>query len=270
MPEDFALITGASQGLGKYLAIECAKRNINLLLVALPRTKLDVLANFIKRKYAVKVLMREVDISEEINCIHLYENTRKMNIRISILINNAGMGGNFGFDQREVSFFSKMISLNIKTPTILCKLFLEDLKESAPSYIMNVSSLAGLFHLPQKQVYGGSKSYLIGFSLSLRRELYDKNISVSVLCPGGMNTYWRLLMEHRISGTWLSRLAVMEPSDVASIALKNMFAKKAMIFPGKINQVLLFMNSIFPSIIKDRLIRFQMKNTKARQTEVAL
>jgi uncharacterized protein len=270
MREDYALITGASQGLGKYLAIECAERNINLLLVALPRTELDVLANYIKRKYTVKVLTAEVDLSEEINCIHFYEHTRKMNIRVSILINNAGMGGNFDFDQREVSFFSKMISLNIKTPTILCKLFMEDLKESAPSYIMNVSSLAGVFHLPQKQVYGGTKSYLIGFSLSLRREVYDKNISVSVLCPGGMNTYWRLLMENRTSGTWLSRRSVMEPSDVASIAIKNMFAKKALIFPGKINQVFLFMNRIFPSIIKDRLIRLQMKNTKARLPEVAV
>jgi uncharacterized protein len=269
MHENYALITGASQGLGKFLAIECASRKINLLLVALPRTELEPLAKFIRQHYPVKVLIQELDLSEEINCYHLYDFTRQMNIRISVLINNAGMGGNTSFDQKDASYYSRLISLNIQTPTLLCKLFLDDLQTQAPSYIMNVSSLAGIFHLPGKQVYGGSKSYLIGFSLSLRRELFNKAVYVSVLCPGGMNTYWRIMQEHRISGTWISRNSVMEPSEVASIAIKKMFAKKALIFPGKFNQFFLFLNKIIPSIMKDRLIRFQMQKTRARAVEVA-
>ena len=261
MHEKYALITGASEGLGKFLAMECAARKLNLVLVSLPCTNLVNLSRLLNHRYGVEVFTVELDLSEEKNCYYLKELLAVNHIRVSVLINNAGMGGNFLFEQEEPSYYSKIIALNIVTPTLLCKLFLDDLKACSPSYIMNVSSLAGIFHLPKKQVYGGTKSYLLAFSNSLRRELKKENISVSVLCPGGMNTYWRILMENRTKGTWISRSSVMEPSDVASIALKKMFEKKALIIPGIMNHVFLFMNRIIPSIIKEKLIQLQMSKS---------
>jgi len=262
MRNQYALITGASGGLGKFLAIECARKGMNLVLVALPGSDLNHLRNFIIKSFNVTVFCIETDLSEEKNCYQLYQQVKNENISISVLINNAAIGGTFPFDEKEAGYYSKVISLNVITPTILCRLFLPDLKQAAPSYIMNVSSLAGIFHLPHKQVYGATKSYLLSFSKSLRRELKRDNISVSVLCPGGMNTYWRLTMENRMMRTWISRQSVMEPSYVAAIGIQKMMDRKELIITGFWNRCFLLWNQLFPKIIKDSLMNYQMNKWK--------
>jgi short-subunit dehydrogenase len=258
MFKNYALITGASEGLGKFLSIECAIRKMNLLLVALPGSKLEHLAQYIKNHYGVDVICHETNLAEENNCHALYHWVKEQGISISILINNAGMGGTFFFDEKSPEYYSRLISLNVISPTILCRLFLNDLKKNAPSFILNVGSLAGIFHLPQKQVYGGTKSYLLAFSKSLRKELKKENVSVSVLCPGGMNTYWRLMMQNRTTGTWIARQSIMEPSEVAAISIKKMFERKGTIVPGLWNRSFLFWNKLFPGRVRDCLMEYQM------------
>jgi len=264
----YALITGASGGLGKFLAIECARRGMNLVLVALPGSDLSNLKNYIIKTFFVHVLCIETDLSEENNCYQLYQKVKDESISISVLINNVGIGGTFPFDEKDAGYYSKVISLNVTTPTILCRLFLSDLKHNAPSFIMNVSSLAGILHLLHKQVYGATKSYLVSFSKTLRKELRRDNVSVSVLCPGGMNTYWRLTMENRMMGTWISRQSVMEPSYVAAIGIKKMIDKKELIITGFWNRCFLLWNQLFPKKIKDGLMNYQMNKWKRTESIV--
>lgn len=266
MCNKYALITGASEGLGKFLAIECAKRQMNLVLAALPGSGLRTLQKYIIKTFGVDVFCVELDLSEEKNCYQLYQQVTDEGISISVLINNAGIGGTFSFDDKDAWYYSKVIALNAVTPTILCRLFLSELKKNNPSFIMNVSSLAGIFNIPNKQVYGGTKSYLLSFSKSLRCELKNENISVSVLCPGGMNTYWRLTMENRMMGTWISRQSVMEPSDVAAVGIKKMFEGKELIIAGFWNQCFLLWNRIFPKRVKDGLLNYQMNKCKRKET----
>lgn len=266
MYNKYALITGASEGLGKFLAIECAKRKMDLVLVALPGSGLKNLRNYLIKTFGIDVLCIELDLSEERNCHQLYQHVKDEGICVSVLMNNAGIGGTYSFDDKDAWYYSKMIALNVIAPTILCRLFLADLRNNAPSFIFNVSSLAGIFHLPNKQVYGGTKSYLLGFSESLRRELKPHGISVSVLCPGGMNTYWRLLMDNRIKGTWISRHSIMEPSQVAAIAVRKMFEKKELIITGFWNRCFLFLNHLFPKKIKSSIMDYQMSNLKRKET----
>jgi len=268
MCNHYALITGASEGLGKFLAIECAKRKWNLILVALPGSGLTNFRNYIIKHYNVDVIAIEKDLSEEKSCYALYEEVKNQGITISMLINNAGMGGSFSFDEKDPWYYSKLISVNVISPTILCRLFLPDLKKNAPSFIMNVSSLAGIFHLPNKQVYGGTKSYLLVFSKCLRRELKKENVQVSVLCPGGMNTHWRLTMENRLMQTWISRQSVMEPSIVAAIGIKKMFQNKEIIIPGFWNRCFLFWNSVFPKKLKDGLMNYQTSKWKHKESPI--
>jgi short-subunit dehydrogenase len=264
MCNKYALITGASEGLGKFLAIECANRKMNLILAALPGSGLKNLQKYLIRTFDVDVQCIEVDLSEEKNCYRLYQQVKDEGICLSVLINNAGVGGTYPFDDKDAGYYSKMIALNVITPTILCRLFLGDLKNSAPSFIMNVSSLAGIFHLPNKQVYGGTKSYLLGFSESLRKELKHDNISVSVVCPGGMNTSWRLLMENRMMGTWISRQSVMEPSKVAAIAIRKMFDSRELIISGFWNRFFLFLNRLFPRNVKNGIMNYQMSKWRKK------
>lgn len=265
MYNQYALITGASEGLGKFLAVECAKRKMNLVLVALPGRELKNLQDYLIKTFDVDVLAIEADLSQEQNCHNLYRQIHNSGIPVSVVINNAGIGGSFSFDERDPAYYSKLISLNVTAPTILCRLFLPDLKRNAPSFILNVSSLAGFFHLPNKQVYGATKSYLLGFSKSLASELRSENISVSVLCPGGMNTYWRLTMENRTTGTWLGRQSVMEPSEVAATAITKMLEGKEVIITGFWNRCFLFWNQIFPKKLKDGLVQYQMSKSRRKQ-----
>ena len=234
---------------------------MNLVLVALPGSGLKNLAEFITTKYGVKIHPIEKDLWSEEVCSEVYNEVTSAGICINILINNAGIGGTFSFDERNPVYYTKVIALNVVTPTVLSRLFLEDLKASGSSFILNVSSLAGMFQLPKKQVYCATKSYLIAFSKSLRKELSSHHISVSVLCPGGMNTSWQLTMDNRTTGTWLGRQSVMHPQQVAAIAIENMLQKKEVIVPGFFNQMFLLADKIIPEKLNNYLTQYQMKKT---------
>lgn len=268
MYKPYALITGASEGLGKYISLECARRQMNLVLVALPNSNFTRLAKYLEKKYKIDVLCFELDLSDINSCHQLYKEVKEKDIIINTLINNAGMGGTFFFDEKNADYYAKLLSLNVTTPTLLCRLFLNDLKRSSPSYILNVSSLAGLFSLPKKQVYGATKSYLLSFSKSLRQELKNENVSVSVLCPGIMNTNWRLLLANRTTGTWIMRQSVMEPMKVAGIAIKSMLNKKEVTIPGFWNHFFIFLSWIIPGKIRKMMINFQIKSVLKSEAAV--
>ncbi|NTS40001.1 SDR family NAD(P)-dependent oxidoreductase [Flavisolibacter sp. BT320] len=255
----YTLITGASEGLGKFLALECARRRRNLVLSALPGSGLRKLAAYITGQYGVHVVYVEKDLSTEKSCYELVAAIREKGLAINCLVNNAGIGGSFGFDEKDVPFYHRQIGVNVVAPTILSRLLVADLRRHAPSHILNISSLAGFFALPNKQVYGATKAYLFRFSKSLRTELKQDNIHVSVLCPGGMDTRWELLLEHRMGANWLCRQSIMHPAKVAAIALDSMLQNKAVIVPGAWNRVFLLWNRIFPGWLKTHLVRYQTR-----------
>lgn len=257
----YTLITGASEGFGKALAIKCAGRNMNLILIALPGSGLDNLAGYIEKNYAVHVLFFEHNLCNKEECYRIFDEVNEKGIIVNVLINNAGMGGTHFFDERDAEYYNRQIELNVVAPTLLTHLFLNTLEHNTPSYVLNVSSLAGLFSLPQKQVYGGTKSYLICFSKSLHRELKSKNVFVSVICPGGMNTTLKLILQHRRQ-SGISRWSVMNPDKVAGIAIDGMLKRKEMIIPGFWNKVFLLLDKLIPKKLKERITERQMVKDK--------
>jgi uncharacterized protein len=262
----YTLITGASEGLGKYLALECASRKMNLVLVALPSSGLKNLSKYIEHQYDVKVFFLEADISSKEGCEEIYAAVKKQGIIINILINNAGIGGTFSFEERSIEYYNKIINLNILAPTLLCRLFFNELHGETPSFILNVSSLAGLFSLPKKQVYGASKSYLIAFSNNLKQELQNNNLHVSVLCPGGMDTSWFLTLQNHSTGTWLSRKSIMHPKEVAEIAIAKMLQGKSFIVPGVWNKLFVIFNKLIPVRLKQVLSSYHIQTSKNKIT----
>ena len=254
----YVLITGASEGFGKALALECAARGRNLVLVALPTPELYYLGIFIEKNYQVDVITIEADLSDIEECVKVYEAVIAKKIQLNILINNAGIGGTHFFEERNARDYFRQIQLNVAAPTILARLFLPMLKSNGPAHILNVSSLASFFCLPKKQVYSATKSYLLAFSRSLRKELKQSNIHVSVLCPGGMNTTPSLTLANRTC-TWLSQWSIMDPEVVAEFAMDRMFRNKEVIIPGQLNRFFLALDKMLPHIIKEKLIAIQMR-----------
>lgn len=254
----YTIITGASEGFGKALAIECAGRKMNLVLVALPGPELHYLADFIKQNYNVDVIAIESDLTREADCMRVYEQVLYLQLPVNMLINNAGLGSTMLFSEGSITFYQKQIKLNILATTMLTYLFLDILKANGPSYLLNVGSLSSYFYLPKKQVYGATKSFIYCFSKSLSREFSKNEISISVICPGNMNTNISVTQLIK-SSNWLSRKSVMNPEDVAPIAIDSLLNHKEVIIPGKINKIFLLLNRLLPSAIKIMLIEMQMK-----------
>jgi uncharacterized protein len=259
---NYCLITGASEGFGKALALECASRKMNLILVALPGPELYYLADFIERNYKVDVLAIEKDLAIEENCLMVFKEVQELHLTVNMLINNAGLGSTMLFSEGSMAFYQKQIKLNITATTLLTHLFLDMLKSNGPSYILNVGSLCSYFFLPKKQVYGATKSFLYFFSKSLRREVKKDGINVSVICPGSMNTNLSVTLLNK-STSWLSRLAVLNPEEVAPVAIDGLLKGKEVIIPGRVNKIFLLMDKLLPAYIKKMITNNQMKNIKS-------
>lgn len=258
----YTLITGASEGFGKALAIECASRKMNLILVALPGPEIYYLADFIIRNYEVDVIAIEKDLSIEENCIQVFTQVKEFNLSVNMLINNAGLGSTMLFSEGNIAFYQKQIKLNILATTLLTHLFLDMLKTHGPSYILNVGSLSSYFFLPKKQVYGATKCFIYCFSKCLRSEFKKEEISISVICPGNMNTNISVTQLLKTSN-WISRQSVMNPEEVAPIAINGLLNHREVIIPGRLNKIFLLLNKLLPSIIKKMIIGRQMKNIKS-------
>lgn len=262
MENYYALITGASQGFGKAIALELANRKINLVLIALPNSGLWGLSDFIRKQFKIDVLCLELDLSIIESCYVINDFIEDNNIKIKYLINNAGILSRGYFEDLDDQFILKQIEVNVTTPTLLTRLLLPNLKSSAPAAILNVSSMASFFALQKKQVYGATKAYLTSFSKSLGKELKRHNISVTAICPGGLNTTTRLCYQNRIMG-WISRESVLNPETAAKIAIDAMIKKDKVVIPGFINKCLMILDKLLPEFIKDKLANREIKKFPA-------
>ena len=258
MKNYYTIITGASQGLGKSMAFEFANREMNLVLIALPDSGLLELSDFIRKQFNVHVLSLELDLSKIDSCYIIADFIKDNNLQVKYLVNNAGVLSRGFFDELEDNFIIKQIEVNVMAPTLLIKLLLKNLKASSPSGILNISSMAAFFPLQKKQVYGGTKAYLLSFSKSLRKELKKDNISVTTICPGGLNTTTRLCYQNRIVGM-ITRKSTLSPESAAKIAIDAMMQKKNIIVPGFINKCFMVLDKLLPEFIKNILANREIK-----------
>jgi len=262
MKNYYTLITGASQGFGKSMAFEFAKRETNLILVSLPNSGQWELSNFIRKQFNVEVLSLELDLSKMDSCYIIADFIKDNNLQVKYLVNNAGILSRGFFDEMDDKYIIKQIEVNVMAPTLLTKLLLDNLKKSSPSAILNISSMAAFFPLQKKQVYCGTKSYLLSFSKSLKKELKKDNISVTAICPGGLNTTTRLCYQNRIVG-WITRESILNPEEAAKIAIDGMIHKKMVIVPGFVNKCFMILDKLLPEFVKDMLANSEIKKFPA-------
>ncbi|MDX1543826.1 MAG: SDR family NAD(P)-dependent oxidoreductase [Christiangramia sp.] len=260
----YTLITGASQGFGKALAIECAKRNMNLFLIDLPRTSLVNLQVFLQNNFEIKVCSFEMDLSSKEDCDKLVKFIHHQKVELRYLINNAGVLSKGFFNEVDLHYYLKQIEVNICAPTLLIKLFYDQLKRNSPSGILNVSSLASYFSLPTKQVYAATKAYLYSLSKSLNLEFRDDNIWVSIVCPGGMNTNPYMCYKNRTMG-WFAKLSIMDPEEVAAITMDAFLERKEVIIPGTVNKFYLTLGKLIPQSIRDTITTREMNRFRTAE-----
>jgi short-subunit dehydrogenase len=183
-----ALITGASSGIGKELALIHAQREGDLIIIARSEDKLKELKEELTGKHSVRVMVIAKDLGSPTAPIEVYEAVKKAGIEIDYLINNAGFGGLGKFHEMPMERQMAMINLNINALTHLTGLFLPDFVKRNEGKILNVSSTASLMPGPLQAVYFATKAYVTSFSNALAEELNDTNITVTNLMPGATAT----------------------------------------------------------------------------------
>lgn len=159
----YAVVTGASQGLGKSFAQELAKKGFNLILMSLPNQNLSELTLTLQQNYGIKVVCKETDLSIKENVILVTEWINK-NYDISILINNAGVGGTKKFEEASHFYIEKIIQINVMATSLLTHQLLPNLQKREKAYVLNVSSLAAFSPIGYKTVYPASKAFIHSFS----------------------------------------------------------------------------------------------------------
>ena len=219
-----ALITGASSGIGREIAIYLSSLGWDLVLASRNREKLEEIASSLKTK--VKLVV--IDLADEKSAKDLYMITKNENI--DLLINNAGFGL-FG-DYKEVSLSTElsMIDLNIKAVHILTRMFLKDMEKRNSGYILNVASSAGLLRGgPLMSTYYATKGYVVDFTLATYEELRrnKSKVGISVLCPGPVKTNF-----NNVAGVKFN-LSSLDAKYVAKYAIDQVLKKKkTVIVPG--------------------------------------
>ena len=253
MQEKYTLITGASQGMGKQMADECAKRGRNLLLVALPNENLKEFSEHLIRQYNIKADYFECDLIIKKSVENIFKWTQENNYAIDFLINNAGFGGAGSFEDYTFEYVNNMIELNIRATTNLTHLFIPELKKNTPSYILNNASMVANFPCPYKTIYAATKAYVKNFTIALREELKPQGISVSVLQPGATPTD-KIVRNQINEGGFFFKISVTSIEQVAKKAIDRTLKGQAIIVPGYKNRMSLRFIKLVPMKILQRII----------------
>lgn len=230
---NYALITGASSGIGFELALLFAKNGFGLILVSSNLTKLENAKERIEKEASVPIELIALDLSQVKSAKDLYDLVHQMKLPIHYLINNAGIGSIGSAESIPLGIEEEMLNLNVIVPTLLCKLFLRDMYQKQSGYILNVASTGAFQPGPYTAGYFASKSYLLNYSQALRFEAKKHGVVVSTLCPGTTATAF-----FERAGSPLPKGA-MNAKKVACIAYKQLHRRKAIILPGIKNRFLL-------------------------------
>jgi hypothetical protein len=253
----FTVITGASTGLGKELAIECASRKMNLILASLPGEKLPYLCNWLKSEYKISIHYYEIDLTRKNAPYELFDWIND-NYSVNVIINNAGIGGTMPFDQSSVKFIDDIIQLNIRAVSVLTRLLIPELKQHKRAYILNVASMAAFCPMPYKSVYPASKAFIYHFSRGLHEELRGTSIRVSVISPGPIMTNSDVISRILKHGFW-GRIGLVTAKRIARIAIRSMLKERIVIIPGFFNKIYVVLVRLIPASIVLPLLSMQFR-----------
>ena len=226
----WAVVTGASRGIGFHLAAGLVARGYGVVIVARSKEALEKSQRVLEEQGG-KVVALEMDLSAKGAPRRLYEECQARGLEVEVLVNNAGMFAYKDLVDCSEERVGQMVALNVEATTELCHLFARDMRSRGRGYILNMSSYASWLPLAGLGLYGASKSYLRELSYALRDELRESGVSVTVALPGGVATeLYGLSERYRRLGV---RLGVLKrPESVASRALRRMFAGRRRVGPG--------------------------------------
>jgi short-subunit dehydrogenase len=228
----WALITGASTGIGRELAAVFAANQFNLILTARNEARLRHVADDLRARHGIETRVVAADLSSISAPKELFEATR--DLPVSVLVNNAGFGWRGAFADEPLPGSLDMMRVNMEALVQLTHLFVRPMLERKQGRILNVASTAAFQPGPFTNIYFATKAFVFSFSVALSEELAGTGVTATVLCPGSTRTefFERANMKNS------RRYAIMmDARVVAEIGFRGMMRGKPIVIPGFLNKV---------------------------------
>jgi uncharacterized protein len=243
---DYALVAGGSRGIGFAIAEALAKRKYNLILIARHENDLIRAKEKLESDFNIHVEILVNDLSRDSAADEISQWCIARDIPLKMLCNVAGAGGSRDYLSVSLDTLRYMSRLNVESAMALTLRLLPLLEKNAPSYVMNVASMAGLAPIPVKNMYSATKSAVVFFSYALSYQLKEKNISVSCLAPGPVFTKPEIVKDTKEKlGSFGMKMAV-EPARVGELAVRRTLKGKLLIVPGTLAGLSAFFIRLLP------------------------
>lgn len=220
------LITGATSGIGYELAKIFAMNKYNLIISARNKKNLESIKSDFEKEYGVDIKVFEKDLSKRNSAVELFNEVKAENLKVDILINNAGAGYVGEFLDEDIQKDEEIMELNMNSLTVLTKLFAKEMAGRKSGKILNVASTGSYHPGPYTAVYYATKAYVLSLTEALAVEFKPYNVQISALCPGATKTNFSKNAGKEDNPT------AMKPSYVAEKAYKGLMKKRITIIPG--------------------------------------
>ncbi len=246
----WAVVTGASSGLGVALAAALARRGSNLVLVARREAPMRELAAKLQHDHGVETIVEAMDLSEPGSAVALQQRLDAQGIEVGILVNNAAFGLSGAFIDQDPARLRAMLQLDIVTVTELTHGFAQRMAARGGGRILLVASIAAYQPTPALAAYGAAKAYVLSLGESLNVELAPK-VAVTVLAPGLMDTEFHAVAGFKPTGPLMR--TILAPADVAAIGLDAMFAGRPSVTAGRLNKVIVLGGRLLPRSVSAKM-----------------
>ncbi len=254
----WALVTGASSGLGVDFARELAEADHNLVLVARQAEPMHLLASELEKSFEIQTKVISLDLAKLGVGLELKKIMDAENIAIEVLINNAGRGLYGPFIEQPLETTLGMLELNILGVTEITHAFAKDMVERGHGKILLIASIAAYQATPTYAAYSASKSFVLLFGEALHEELKPKGVTVTVLSPGITATNFLAVAGQK--ATFYQRLVMMQSPQVVRVGLAALQRGRASIVPGFVNKLTSWINRLSPRFIQRKIAYLLMKN----------
>lgn len=249
----WALVTGASSGIGAAIARLLAERGRPLVLSARRRDRLDALAAELAGRHGVRVEVVPADLERPEAPDALLDAVAERGIALHTLVNNAGFGLRGRFAELPADQLAGMVQLNVAAPTRLARRLLPELIARRSGGILNVGSVVGFLPGPNMAVYFATKAYLLSLSEALHEEAKPHGVVVTVLCPGSTETEFASRADlHMGRG---ARAVTMSAEEVAKLGLDGYARGEAVVVAGRINRAMTVGVQLLPRALVRRAAR---------------
>ena len=243
--KQYALITGATSGIGYELAKLFAKDGYNLVIVGRKQTTVDQVAKEFKDEFQVKVIPIVKDLFNKNAAFELYELVKAKGIVVDVLINNAGQGQYGEFIKTDISRELDIIQLNIASLVTLTKLFLKDMVSRNEGKILNLSSVASKTPGPLQSVYHGTKAFVQSFTEAIREEVKKTSVTITALLPGATATDF-FNKADMLNAKNIAEGELAPAADVAKDGYDALMKGDDMVISGFKNKVMVAMGNMMP------------------------